>query len=620
MTNRIRLIIALLIAVILALVPLVYSSSVYLVFDLPKLVLLQAGVEIALGLFVFVLLAEWLQNKPWQKPWRALIPQRIDLLWVTLAFFVLSNVLAALLAASPHQAWWGTYYRRQGLFLLLHDVALMSVALNLARDKKLLKIMLGGVLASALGVVFYVILEILNIPDYSHWKSAGAYAGRLVSTFGQPDFMAGYLGMIVPLMAGIIWKGKSWINLVILPALILTLYSIFGSQSRGAWFSLLAVILIAGMGIALTRRQLWQKTTLLLTIVVLTLGGLLGFYEMSKRNGTAFRVEELLSPARWQMIERYQIWDRAIALVANRPWWGYGQDNFELVFPSILRASDQHLQTVYVDRAHNLLLDMLVSSGAWGTLAWLLVVGMVMATTIKTWRRKLLSDQNKMLVVALGLGILFYIFQGMVNLNAIGLDALFWVMLALLVGICHAPDAMFNTTPIVAATPTKHIGKKSSKLVRPQPQKTLPPWAFALLALLIAVPAGAGLILNLHLYQADAAYKNGLRDELSDKAAAVADYQQAIALHAEQPLYRIKLVDNALQLGYNATTAADKQLWYQAAYQSLQAGLAAGTAQADFDYRLGETYQFGQTLVAADWQAKANQYLQQASDCHQEIY
>jgi O-antigen ligase len=111
---------------------------------------------------------------------------------------------------------------------------------------------------------------------------------------------------------------------------------------------------------------------------------------------------------------RLIIWEKSAQLVAKKPIFGWGPENFDTAFGSVLTASDFDLKNVRVDRAHNIILDILANTGLVGLLIWI---------TLFYWLFKSGRRQENIFLIA------FLIISG---LNVININTwlLFYMMAA----------------------------------------------------------------------------------------------------------------------------------------------------------------------------------------------
>jgi O-antigen ligase len=98
--------------------------------------------------------------------------------------------------------------------------------------------------------------------DYTDFQGSG----RLSSTFGNPDHLAGYMEMTIPLLLGLFLTGFRGIRLFLVIVLtVLLLIALILSLSRGGWFG--ALIGLFFMSVALLFNPYFQSKRLLLTLV-----------------------------------------------------------------------------------------------------------------------------------------------------------------------------------------------------------------------------------------------------------------------------------------------------------------------------------------------------------------
>jgi hypothetical protein len=286
----------------------------------------------------------------------------------------------------------------------------------------------------------------------------------------------------------------------------------------------------------------------------------------------------MLSIQRWQMTDRYQIWDRSLAIFWQKPLLGFGQDNLGLIYRSVIREQDKLLQQIFVDKAHNGYLELLATTGILGFLTWLSVVGYVVLKKLKTRFDKKIRDRTW--TSFLLLAVLFYLLVNFFNLNGILLDGLFWTVLALL-----------------AVNQTNDEESKTSQ--NPKPNRIFIP---AVLSFCIVSFFLIGLSLNLDFFAADLDYKKGLSAS-NDKALLY--YQRSVTLAPWFEPYRLKLFDHYLDLAKNSENPDGQQQYYQLAGATLPDQNQGQSA--DYYYRLGQLYEDA-PLLFADSSQKAARY------------
>jgi len=67
---------------------------------------------------------------------------------------------------------------------------------------------------------------------------------------------------------------------------------------------------------------------------------------------------------------RLILWNKTLLMIQEKPLLGWGPENFEIGFNSVLNDKDFDLKNVRVDRSHNLFLDIATNTGIVGLVVW----------------------------------------------------------------------------------------------------------------------------------------------------------------------------------------------------------------------------------------------------------
>jgi O-antigen ligase len=333
------------------------------------------------------------------------------LLVVVIAACALATGLSTLLSISPARSWHGSFFRQQGLTTVLAYLTLAAgVAGHLRRPdqwrRAVMAIVLGSVPVSVYAVVQRLGLDVI-VP-----RGEGLRVG---SSIGNPIFLGGYMAMVILVTLSSV---PGWIRSPRLGARIgggLALATVVGlqvaslvlTQSRGPVLGLGAGLVIAAL--AWSRRERarrWRRSVTTAVVVAVCLGvGLLavvaatGYSVSFLRRLPAFgRLVSALDMRSPTAQVRLLIWRGVVELetVAPplggihgerdrlhrlRPVVGYGPECFDLafnrVYPSELGVVED--RRAVPDRAHSEPLDVLVTGGTVGLLAWLMLVSLALA-------------------------------------------------------------------------------------------------------------------------------------------------------------------------------------------------------------------------------------------------
>lgn len=252
-------------------------------------------------------------------------------------------------------------------------------------------------LVGLLAIKDWVLLNILNF-------QIPTYAGRIVSTFGQPNFYAGFILLSLPFFYYLLTKrmARWWMR----GGFLISSMAIIISQSRTAQFLLSGLMMI----------WLIKERRFVLAILVLIIFSSLVF-------STGLFWQEIIKPhlttnpdlTKSSVENRVYIWPVAWQLVLQKPLTGYGLENIGQAFQNYFTVQKHalfeenlnidpvliSLKELNIDRSHNYLLDLLLFSGIFGLLAWFILVIMLI--------KKLLHSPIKLETTALLIGLITYL-------------------------------------------------------------------------------------------------------------------------------------------------------------------------------------------------------------------
>ncbi len=223
-----------LLAVLMA-VPTLMSVAMDRGYEIPKLAALVPLAALALGALMMAGLREAL-GPLWREHRMAC---------VSLAVFAGAALLATGLGESLALALYGTHGRREGLIVWLAYLAIFIVASVTLRRPGGVARCVDALLLSSIVPAAYAIEQRIGIDFF---VTVMADPGRRAGTLGNPNFLAGYLALIVPLTLARAWLARSsgsgaggtvalWLWLVMWQVLAL-----LQTQSRGALLALIGVL------------------------------------------------------------------------------------------------------------------------------------------------------------------------------------------------------------------------------------------------------------------------------------------------------------------------------------------------------------------------------------------
>jgi len=266
----------------------------------------------------------------------------------------------------------------------------------------------------------------------------GYYAGRGSGTYINPNHLAGFLEMLLPLALAYTLAGRvrPVTRILLGYSAALMLIGIGVTLSRGGWVAC-GLSLIAFFAV-LTLYRSYRLTAALMLAVLL--GG--GSYLVSKSPQLKRRAARTHTTGnRDQVLDvRSALWEAGFRMWQAHPWIGVGPGHYNYRFPNY-RSQEAQLVPDYV---HNDYLNTLADWGAIGAGILTLAVGALFIGVLKSWRyvRRTevefqLNLSNKFaFVLGASMGLLALLAHSMVDFNLqIPANAILAVTLAAMLSV-----------------------------------------------------------------------------------------------------------------------------------------------------------------------------------------
>ena len=394
-----------------ALTTLYFSASTFDPFNLPKLVVLIATAALALVLIASSAVV------------RASIP-----MWGVGAvgiFIAVMSLNAAIGEAPIARALWGTTSRNTGLlaYIGLALVAVLAMAVfRITNARKLARfaVVITGVSA------FYGLVQHLGL-DPIAWNNP---YNPIISTLGNPNFAAAFLGINGVIALALVLDPRElqvwrWVSGAVLAvSLFLTLQS---DALQGIAVFLLGGSFVVGAWIARTgplKRLYWPFVGVTAISGVIGVAGAIG--------------KGPLGPLLFQDSVTYRgdYWLAGIKMMQQNPVLGVGLDSYIDEYRAVrtVEAALRRGPQIVTDSAHNVLIQFGATGGYPLLLAYLVVIGGVIAATI-TFVKKANSHSNLLIAVGLFGAWLAFLTQSIVSIDQLGLAVWGWLLAGAVIGI-----------------------------------------------------------------------------------------------------------------------------------------------------------------------------------------
>jgi len=416
-----------------------YWLPTYNIFELDKLVLFKI-LTLILLLLTGLKLIFYFQAPKLSKENRKNIGVIFKRYFLIPLIFIAGLAFSLLFSIDPLKSFLGSYDRQQGLLsYLFYFLWFVLLLINLSsgnqelNKRKIKRLIITAVISGSF-VALYGILQILNI-DFFQWTESPFITHRTISSFGQPNFLASYLLLIIPLSVYLIINSRKLLRRFFYSlALTFQLLCLFFTSSRGAFFALILIVL----GILIffwskMRLGIYKKILLVISLLLIIFFGLFGLDKFS--NG---RVSSLVDFKYGSSAVRLTFYKVALDAFKKEPLFGYGLENGSEIFikyyhPDWGVYGDVGATT---DRAHNLILDILLSSGLFG----LILFSLLYYEFFYLIKRNLKSEGLNSVSLFFGLSALAYLLSLMFSFTIVGGEVYLFAYLAILISLSLRKD------------------------------------------------------------------------------------------------------------------------------------------------------------------------------------
>jgi O-antigen ligase len=295
-------------------------------------------------------------------------PKKSLLMWGMVAFVAIIGT-ANLFGEYFPKSFWSNFERMEGYVTLLHLLGLFVATGAIITTEKLWQKLL------TVSTSVSLILGVYGLFQLAGWATIHQGGVRLDASFGNATYLAIYMVFHLFFTAWLLYKNKNtflrWgFSLLMLLQMIILYYT----ATRGAILGFvggvfLTAILFAFFG---EKGSRFRKIASSIVLGVVVLGSI--FFAVRdtaliQSSAPLARIANI-SLTDKTVASRFLIWDMAWEGVKERPFLGWGQDNFIYVFGKYYNP-EMYDQEPWFDRAHNIVFDWLIAGGFLGLLSYL---------------------------------------------------------------------------------------------------------------------------------------------------------------------------------------------------------------------------------------------------------
>ncbi|RJQ45291.1 MAG: hypothetical protein C4538_08675 [Nitrospiraceae bacterium] len=366
-------------------------------------------------------------------------------LFITVLIFTFIAGLANLTGVNPYKSFWSNYERMEGYITILHLALYFLIARSVLKVKKDWLIFLGMSVIAGTGGSLYALYHriIMGFP----FREAG--------TIGHPTFFASYLLLVLfaALLLFINARSDNFRN-ICLSAMILFAYVIYLTAARGPFIAAFCGVIIFSLfyvfGKSASSGKKPQRALALSVIVICFIlsAVFLLFYKTPETPKGFVEFHETISRLATADIDtsiagRLDAWKVAWEGIKEKPFLGWGQENFISVYPDNPVRYGQYIYGVnlIMDKPHNIIFEWLVNAGFLGLLAYLSIFGTAVYSVRSAYVK---SNIIKAEAAALTTALLVYFVQNLSTFDTINTYIVFFGLLAFIDRIHNAGAGVFQ--------------------------------------------------------------------------------------------------------------------------------------------------------------------------------
>ncbi len=431
--------------------------------------------------------------------------------------FIAGLAVSLFFSIDLQQSFFGSYDRQEGwisqamyfVWSILLTVNLLWPSKNHKEsnyrtlvNKRVENLVFTMVLSTSI-VALYGVLQIMGF-DFLDWPEQPYLTGRTLSSLGQPNFLASFLLLGMPLTAYLMFLAKRFfVKSAYFILLVLQIACLFFTASRGGLLAFFAMIVLLVAYLFFTANLSKKiKIGLVSSVVFLGIVGLAALELV-----TPGRIKESFDFTRGSLASRVFFFQASADAILERPLFGYGLENGGEVFIKYYERDwgiygDVSSNT---DRAHNIFLDILISAGFWG----LCLLVMFYYYYFRLSWQEIKSGTSKPLMLALSLGVSAYLISLFFSFAIVSGEIYYWSFLAILLALI-ASQASDNKQSVEL--------KKESKIVE---------WLVIAFSIIIILFSSWQMMRSVQVLMADY-YKNRIFIAVENR-----EFIEAVVLRSE---------------------------------------------------------------------------------------
>ena len=406
----------------IGLMPIYFNPFTYSLWEISGAILFYFLTEILLIIWLakIILTLKHFNILAWQKYF-------FKIKYILPAFiFIFLMGLSTFFSESPYLSFFGLYKRQMGYLIWLHYFIFFLILVFNLKSKNQIKHLSGVVTFSSFFVCLYGFCQIFGY-DPIIWYELPLLTKRIFSTLGQPNFLASWILLALPLVIyGFLNFRKKISRYFAFLIIVFLLISLILTQSRAGWLGFIFGSIFFLL-IGLRKKQIFFYSGLGLIIFLIISFIYFNFHPLAY-TGNPF-IDRLISITHFQESGGLRLfwWQAALKEIKFLPIFGHGPETQIFHFVKYYQPEWAIYggMNIYPDRIHNDFLDTLLTLGWPGLMSYLFLIAYTFYLGIK----KIGHQISRLFLLA---GLLAYLISIQFCFHTIVVGIYFWLYLALI--------------------------------------------------------------------------------------------------------------------------------------------------------------------------------------------
>lgn len=423
---------------IIAAVPLIINPGAFDLWYRPKIESVYA--------LVIITGVAWLIKRAFRD--RSFLSNKINLA-IPVCTYLIAALVSTVFSINIKLSLLGDPLRVEGLLTVLSYGALFFLFTSQVRSRDLQDTLFAGLLFGTALVSIYALIQYGGYDPtehffYRHWRR-GPGVG---STIGNQNFLGKYLVLVLPIVFSYCFFSSNRKARVAAGfCLIVCFAALIATFTRASWLSAIVGLMLF---LSLAFRHFFLagrlKRVILYLFLLFAIGAIFNFYTFGdaarenhsfKRREPGSVVKRTVSSLQLKegrgVATRLYVWEKAINLIKQRPWFGYGLETFQIAFrPYNMEYTRRFNDFTLVDRVHNNYLDTAFSMGLAGLAAYL---ALLISFLMYLWKlmQEMKDDSRNILFIGIFSGFCSYLINDLFIFSVVSVSPTFWSLMGLTV-------------------------------------------------------------------------------------------------------------------------------------------------------------------------------------------